>query len=242
MRLSDNDINEIKKYIKKLKKEGSTTANVGGYATPKAFVGDSEAEGSAKATGADKAYIIKPSKKKRNFIKLHEASYKSFKQDESASEVQKINGKILEVSKRLREISQALDHSMKLKQESSLDNSAYWKRTNEAILKIHKRLSEVMKKTTKLANIKELAANSVKDKLVSILNKAGIEVKPSDIQYNQTGNEQYEFDIYINGEPHGIDYNNGDLTYQAMDDEIYLGNLKQRDETLINNIVNTLKP
>lgn len=242
MSLSKRDISEIRKFIKKLKKEGSTTAGVGGYATPKAFVGDPEAEGSAKATGADKAYIIKPSKKKRNFIKIHEVSYKTFKQDQSLSEVQKVNRKILEVNKMLREISQALDHSIKLKQESSLDDSTFWKRTNEAILKIHNRVNEVMKKTTKLANIKELAANSVKDKLVALLSKAGIDVKSSDIQHNQLGNEQYEFDIYINGEPHGIDYNNGDLTYQAMNDEIYLGNLKQQDETLINNIVNALKP
>ena len=99
-----------------------------------------------------------------------------------------------------------------------------------------------MKKTNKLANIKELAANSVKDKLVRLLSKAGIDVKISDIQHNQIGNEQYEFDIYINGEPHGIDYNNGDLTYHAMDDEIYLGNLKQQDETIIGNIVKALKP
>lgn len=242
MPLSNRDISEVKKFIKKLKREGSTTANVGGYATPKAFVGDSSAEGSEKATGADKAYIIKPSKKKRNFIKIHEVSYKNFKQDESLSEVQKVNNRILEVSKMLREISQALDHSIKLKQESSLDNSTYWKRTNEAILKIHRRVNEVMKKTNKLANIKELAANSVKDKLVRLLSKAGIDVKISDIQHNQIGNEQYEFDIYINGEPHGIDYNNGDLTYQAMDDEIYLGNLKQQDETIIGNIVKALKP
>lgn len=230
--LSESDKKKIKEYIRKLKKEGSTTAGVPGYLTPKAFVGDSDAEGSVKATGADKAYVIKPSKKKRNFVKLHEVSYKAFKQDESLTEVQKVNRRILEVSKMLREISQALDHSLRLKQESSLDNSAYWKKTNEAILKINNRVSEITKKAKQLANLKELTQASLKDKLVRLFNAAGFNVKPSDVGVNQTGNEQYEFDILINGEPFPIDYDRGMLTYQGFDSEVPLGNLNQQQEVI----------
>lgn len=239
--LSEKDIQEVRRFIKKLKKEGSTTANVDGFGTPKAFVGDSNAEGSTKATGADKAYIIKPSKKKRHFIKLEEISYQTFKQDDSMSEIQKINRRILEVSKMLGEVSRALDHSLKLKQESSVDNSAYWKRTNEAILRIDRRVAEVRGKAKQLANIKELAASSIKDKLLQVLNKAGIQVTAQDIESNQVGNEQYQFDVYVNGEPIAIDYNNGDLTYQDVSNEVYLGNLHQRDEVLIQNITKALK-
>jgi hypothetical protein len=242
-RLSKEELEEIKRFIKKTKKaknEGSTTAGVPGFATPKAFVGDETADGTQAIDLQDDQYSYskKPSKKKKHFIKLHEISYKTFKQDDTLTEVQKVNRRILEVSKRLREISQALDHSIKLKQESSLDNTAYWKRTNEAILKIHKRVSEVMKKTTKLANLKELAANSLKDQIVKLLRKAGIPIQASDISHNQIGSDSYELDIYIGGEPYGIDYVNGELIYQDVDKEVPLGLLKDQ-EAVINNIKKT---
>jgi len=239
--LTKFDISEIRRFIKKLKKEGSTTAGVGGFATPAAFTKDTNAEGSAKATGADKAFIIKPAKKKKHFIKLEEANYQDFKQDDSMTEVEKINRKILEVSKVLREVSRALDHSLKLKLESSVDNSAYWKKTNEAILRIDKRISEVRMKARKLANLKELAESSVKNKLLQALNRAGISVQLEDISARQSGSDQYEFDVYVNGEPIAIDYNKGDLTYQDVNQEVYLGNLLQKDEVLTQNIINALK-
>jgi hypothetical protein len=230
--LSENEKGIIKRFIKKLKKEGSTTAGVPGYLTPNAFTGDPDAEGSSKAIGADKAFIIKPSKKKKNFIKIHEISYKNFKQDGSMTEVQKVNKRILEVGRMLREISQALDHSIKLKQESSLDNSLYWKKTNEAIIKINSRVSEITKKARKLANLKELTQASIKEKIVRLFNAAGFDVKEADVSSNQTGNEQYEFDIIINGEPFPVDYDRGMLTYQGFEEEVPLGNLNQQQEVI----------
>ncbi len=174
-KLSEEEIKELKKYVreqtKKLKAEGSTTAGVPGYQTPAAFTGDEGGDG-AKTTDFEQgqfAYSIKAPDKKKHFVKLDEVSYKTFKEDVNSNEVQKVNRKILEVNKMLGEISRALDHSIKLKQESALDNSKYWKRTNEAILKINKRLSEVSKKARKLANLKELAASSIKDKLVEYI-------------------------------------------------------------------------
>lgn len=239
--LSIKEREEIKRFIKNLRKEGSTTDGVGGYGTPKAFVGDSEAEGSAKATGADKAFIIKPDKKKRHFIKLQEVSYQVFKSDNSMTESQKINRKILAVNKMLREVSQALDHSLKLKKEASMDDSALWKKTGQSILKMHKRMREVRSKVGSLANLKELAIGSLKDRLVKLFNKAGIPIQASDISYHQIGNEQYELDISVNGEPIPLDYNNGSLVYQGPDSEVYLGDLNQNDQALIQNIIKTLK-
>jgi hypothetical protein len=238
---------ELKKYVKKqtkkIKAEGSTSAGVPGFLTPAAFTGEEGGDGSEKTDfeQGQFAYSIKAPKKKKNFVKLAEVSYKVFKEDANANEIQKVNGKILEVNKMLREISRALDHSIKLKMESSLDNTKYWKRTNEAILKINERLAEVSKKARKLANLKELAASSIKDKLVQLLNKAGIQVHAQDVDYNQAGPNHYEFDIMINGEPHGIDYKAGELSYQDFDNEIRLGNMNQESE-LIKNIAQILKP
>jgi hypothetical protein len=246
-KMTKEELDEIKAYtkeqVKKLKLEGSETGGVPGYLTPSAFTGEEGGDG-AKETDFEQdqfSYSIKAPKEKKHFIKLHEASYKAFKEDANSNEIQKVNGKILEVSKMLREISRALDHSIKLKTESSLDNSTYWKRTNEAILKINARLAEVTKKARKLANINELAANSIKDKLVSFFNKANIQIKPQDVEGNKIGPDHFEFDIMINGEPHAIDFDKGNLVYQDFDKETLLGNIKQEQE-VIKNITQIFKP
>jgi hypothetical protein len=244
-KLTKEELAELKAYVKKRNKklkEGSTTDGAGGYLTKAAFTGEEDGDGTTKDIEKDEyAYSIKAPKTNKHSVKLHEASYKAFKQDPNMSEVQKVNSKILEVSKMLREISRALDHSMKLKQESALDNTKYWKRTNEAILKISRRLSEINKKARKLANLKELAASAVKDKLVQAFVKAGIMIKSDQVSSNQTGPEHYEFDVMMMGEPYAIDYNNGELIYQDYDKEIRLGNLNQEPD-LVKTIAQTFKP
>lgn len=247
-KLSKKELQEIKKYVKeqskKLKAEGSTTAGVPGYQTPAAFTGEEGGKG-AKTTDFEQgqfAYSIKASDKKKHFIKLAEVSYKAFKQDTNANEIQKVNRRILEVNKMLREISRALDHSIKLKTESSLDNSKYWKRTNEAILKINERLAEVTKKARTLANLKELAANNAQKELEKLFVAAGIEVE--DIGYNETGKDHYEFDVTMKsdpGEPYAFDYVNGALVYMGPDDEIELGNMLNQKQLVIQNLQKTFK-
>ena len=244
--LSESEKKELRRYIKeqskKLKNEGSTTAGVPGFLTPAAFTGNEDGEGAESFDYEDDqyAYSEKAPKTHKHSVKLHEVSYKAFKQDGTVSEIQKVNKKILDVNKMLREISRSLDHSIKLKQESAMDNSVYWKRTNEAILKINERLSEVSKKARKLANLKELAATSVKAKLEQLFKKAGMQVTPQDIEYNQVGTEHYEFDVYVNGEPYAIDYQNGQLTFQDYDQEVVLGSINQEAD-VIKNITQTFK-
>ena len=246
-KLTVRELEEVKLYVKKqskkLKKEGSTTAGVPGFQTPYAFSGEEDGDGTTaiKLTDPQYSFSIKAPKKKKHFIgKLNEVSYKNFKEDINTSEVQKVNGKILEVNRMLREISRCLDHSLKLKQESKLDNTKYWKRTNEAILKISSRLAEVNKKARKLANLKELEASSIKDKMVQLFNKAGLKVQAKDINYNKVGTDQYEIDVLLFGEPQGIDYKAGELLYQDYDKEVRLGNIKQEVE-LIKKIAQTFK-
>lgn len=246
-KITKKELEEIKAFTKKqfikLKKEGSTTANVPGYLTPAAFTGKENGDGTDAINLEDDqyAYSIKAPTKKRHFVKLREASYKSFKEDATTNEIQKVNNKIIEVSRMLREISRSLDHSIKLKQESKLDNTKYWKRTNEAILKISRRLAEVTKKANKLANLKELAISSVKEKLIKLFNKAGIQINPADVSSTNKGTDNYEFDFYIDGEPYGIDYNNDQVIYQDVNKEVILGNFKQ-EENLVKQIAQTFKP
>ncbi len=76
---------------------------------------------------------------------------------------------------------------------------------------------------------------------MQIFAKAGLTIKPQDIDYNQLGTEWYEFDVMLDGEPYAIDYRNGELMYQAYDEEIRLGNFNQ-EQQLVQNITKEFKP
>lgn len=239
-----NERRELREFVKaQLKKmRENTTASVGSYDTPKAFVGDEDADEptSFNVKDAQYAYSIKAPKERKNSIKLHEVSYKSFKTDGTRSSVQKVNQNILEVAKKLGEVSRMLNHSIKLKTEQKLSN-VHWKRTNEALVKIHQRIQELTDKANNLYDLREATAQSIKTKLADYFTKAGIQVKPQDIDYNQLGNEWYEFDVMIMGEPQAIDYRNGEVFWQAYDEEIRLGNIAQ-EQQLVQNITKEFKP
>ncbi len=82
--LTNKDLNEVKSFIKKVKKmkeEGSTTANAPGYQTPKAFSGEEGGDGSSELKRISRAtgYEIKAKKTRNHSIDLHEVSYRDFK-------------------------------------------------------------------------------------------------------------------------------------------------------------------
>ena len=231
----------VKAQLKKMR-EGSTTGNVASYSTPRAFVGNEDADEPTSFNVSDEqyAYSIKAPKERKNSIKLHEVSYKSFKTDATRTSVQKVNQNILEVAKKLGEVSRMLNHSIKLKTEQKMSN-VHWKKTNEALMKIHQRIQELTETANNLYDLKEATAQSIQTKLADYFTKAGMQVKPQDIDYNQLGNEWYEFDIMIMGEPQAIDYRNGEIFWQAYDEEIRLGNIAQEQE-LVQNITKEFKP
>jgi len=238
--------NELREFVKaQLKKmrEGSTTANIAVYSTPKAFVGDETADEPTSFNVEDEqyAYSIKAPKERKNSIKLHELSYKGFKEDSTRSNTQKINLNILEVAKNLGSLSRMLDHSIKLKTEQKLNSNIHWKRTNEALSKIHNRITQIAEKANSLYNLNEATANTVKTKLVDYFNKVGITIRPEDLEYNQAGTDHFEFDVMLLGEPQAIDYNRGMLIYQGYDKEQPLGNLDQESE-VIANLTKIFKP
>ena len=233
MKLTQKEKIELRGYVKEqmiVVREGSTTANIATYSTPRAFTGDPEDDGTDAIDVSDKqyAYSIKAPEERRNSIKLHEESYPKFKQDTSRSNVQKINTNILEVTKKIRELSQMLNHSIKLKTEQKLDNNIHWKKTNEALAKMHNRIASLSEKANQLYNLQEATAQRVKSELILILKQAGYRtIKPTDVDYNTAGQDYYEFDVVLNGEPYAIDYNKGLLTFQDYKEEKVLGNLNQ---------------
>lgn len=236
--LNKKEIQEIKTFIKKQAKkmkEGSTTAGAPGYLSAKAFSSDPDSEGTQNidVTDAQYAYSIKAPKKKIHFVKLHEVNYKQFKEDQSTTQSQKINSKILEANRTLREISRALDHSLKLKQESSTDNVRYWKKTNEAINKIKQRVAEINQKAGKLVGLGEGISEDVEQKIVKLIREAGIPIQTQDIEYRIT---EAQFDITINGEPHALNFQNGDLYYEGPDADESLGNIYRQPSEVVTNI------
>jgi len=238
---------EIREYIRqqaeKMRKE-NTTANIATYDTPNAFTGDEDDEGTQAVdlTDPEYAYSIKGPKNRnpKYSVKLNEASYNDFKRDESRSSIQKINANILEVNKNIRELARMLNHSIKLKTEQRLDNSIHWKRTNEALKKMHYRISVLSEKANELYDLNEATAQQLKTQLLTIFKDAGYTLTANDIEYNTAGADVYEFDVMINGEPYAIDYDRGSLVFQDYNEEVPLGNIKQ-PEMVVQNIQKTLQ-
>lgn len=199
--LTSKDLNEVKSFIKKVKKmkrEGSTTAGVPGYQSAKAFSGEEGGEGASDLKRITRAsgYEIKAKETRKHSIDLHEVSYRDFKKDETRSTVKKVNESIIEINRKLREISRLISHSSKLKTESNLDDTKLWKKTNEALLKISDRMSEVADKTRKFANLKEIQRNVG---LENIFKAAGLE---AEIVKDADG---LHVDVMHFGEPVGFD-------------------------------------
>ena len=232
-----NEKKDLRRFVKeqiRLMRSENTTGNVGSYDTPNAFSKNKDADEPSSFDVEDDqyAYSIKAPKETKNMVKLSELSYKNFKVDESRSSVQKVNSNILEVAKRLNEVSRMLNHSIKLKTEQKMTDNVHWKKTNEALVKMHKKLQELAEKANGLYNLSEATATTIKTTLVDLFTKAGMPIKLQDVDYNQVGTDHYEFDVMLMGEPQAIDYLKGELMYQGYNEEVLIGNIDQEDEVV----------
>ena len=148
---------ELREYVKDIQNEMSVSGNVASYSTPRAFNKNKDAEGSEASEEADPstAYFEKPPKrgtaKSFDVVSLKEGSYKEFKNDPSATPVQKVNKSIAEINRRLAEVNQLLSQSIRLKTESNVASGAYWKKTTRNIAKINERMTVISNKLKKLS-------------------------------------------------------------------------------------------
>lgn len=224
--LTNNELNEIKEFVKKVKKlksEGSTTAGVPGFLTPKAFTGDEDGEGATdlKRITHATAYDKKAPETRKHSIDLHEVNYNEFKSDETRSTIQKVNESIIDINRKLREINTLISHAHKLKLESNMDDSMHWKKTNEALLKISKRMNEVAQKTRKFANLREIEKqlNDTKvDRIVTQLQAFGL-----DVEKIEDGDG---FDVFVNNEPIAFDVIGNEI---KSDRGEVVGNINDKD-------------
>lgn len=152
--------------------EMSTTGGVEGYQTPKAFSPQSgEGKEAFDAQTKDNAeqfgYKVVPKQKRKHSISkeqyaqqesiykqamslLHEASYKSYKTDETRTTNQKINQSIKEINRSIYEIERVVAHASRLKMEMGVDQRTLWSSSHKRLHKIGERLNRISKRINEL--------------------------------------------------------------------------------------------
>lgn len=135
----------IRKRVRDMLDEISTTGNVAGYLTPKAFVGDKR---SMKKHVQHVANSIGYSLTKRGEEdtkpgdKLNE-NYYAYRNDETHQPHQKIGMAISEINKQFKLIERALRMNERLKKEKGITNEQLWKRTTNQMTKLEGKLIEL---------------------------------------------------------------------------------------------------
>lgn len=125
----------VAKKKKKLKKEDSTTANVAGYDTPRAFNPD----------GSHKKGWVKHMAGLAGYDAVNENRYIKLRTDSKRTPNQKIGVGIREIRKQITEIEKFLEWYGKIKTENSMKGEQFWKRTNKHIYRIKERLQGIRK-------------------------------------------------------------------------------------------------
>ena len=75
-----------------------------------------------------------------------------YKADETFSPKQKVNKAISEVNKKLYEIERTVNRNIKLKTETGVNSTQYWKSTKGKMLKISERMVRISNKLKQLGS------------------------------------------------------------------------------------------
>ena len=142
--------------------EMSTTGNVAGYLTPKAF----------SATGSDNTARVKDMAKRIGYSLTHKGAddakrvdkmqervlmvrkeltqlsenYYQYRNDQTALPHQKIGKAISEINKQLKMVEKVLNYNNRLKNEYGISNESLWKRTQNQMTKLEGRLIEIARR------------------------------------------------------------------------------------------------
>lgn len=142
-------LDELKEMIRNLIEEvdeeemdeASVTGNVDGYKTPHAF-----------GKPGDEKEKTKRMAKLTGYSAVSEATnrYHQLRKDEGTPN-QKIGKGIREMRKQIQEIEKFVEWYSKIKTESDLDSSQYWKRTQTHLNVIRERLNKISQKIQNLS-------------------------------------------------------------------------------------------
>ena len=84
--------------------------------------------------------------------KLDEAvSYREYKKDPNSTPKQKVNKGIAEVNKMLGEMEKIVNNNLRLKQETGVDSSHFWKSTSGRFAKINERMTRISNRLKELS-------------------------------------------------------------------------------------------
>jgi hypothetical protein len=158
--------------FKKEMMEMSVTGGVDGYQTPNAFSPESgedkeKFDAQTKDNAEQFGYKVAPKQKRKHSITykqyatqesvykqamsaLHEASYKTYKTDETRSVNQKINYSIKEINRAIYEIERVVSHASRLKMEMGVDQRTLWSSSHKRLHKIGERLNRISKRINEL--------------------------------------------------------------------------------------------
>jgi len=137
--------------------EVSTSAGAGPYSTPFSFGKAKDSTVNAVGyTKVKKKDMTKDIKKESQFVQMsramhiNEISYKDYKSDSTTTSSKKVNQSIHEVNKKMYEIEQIVKRNLKLKQETKVNNSEFWKSTQGKMYKISERLIRIAQQLKEL--------------------------------------------------------------------------------------------
>jgi hypothetical protein len=121
--------------------EISTTGGVAGYNTPKAFGRPEDEKEKAKRMAKSTGYSLVGEGTNR---------YQELRKEDATAN-QKIGKGIREMRKQIQEIEKFVEWYSKIKTESDLDSSQYWKRTQRHLNVIRERLNKISQKIQNLS-------------------------------------------------------------------------------------------
>lgn len=148
----------IRKIVREMLDEISTTAGVPGYLTPMAFSGEKDRTASVEKMARRIGYSLtkkgkednKGDKLQETYNKLHdefktltENYYYEYRNDTSRLPHQKIGIAISELNKQLKLVERALRMNSRLKKEYGVSNDKLWKRTQNQMTKLEGKLVEL---------------------------------------------------------------------------------------------------
>jgi aromatic ring-opening dioxygenase LigB subunit len=77
---------------------------------------------------------------------LGETSYNAYRNDETQTSKQKVNKAIKNINSKLYEIDRVLTHNIKLKNETGVDSTKYWKGTRKTLFRISEKMQQISEK------------------------------------------------------------------------------------------------
>tara|TARA_R110002051_G_scaffold325807_1_gene431520 strand:+ start:4179 stop:4637 length:459 start_codon:yes stop_codon:yes gene_type:complete len=77
---------------------------------------------------------------------MNEVNYNEYKKDETATSKQKVNRAIKEVNSKLFRIERIINQNIKLKTETGVDSTKYWKSTRNNLSRISERMTSIAEK------------------------------------------------------------------------------------------------